>query len=104
MFDDDRPEDRLLRASIPGRPTGVWRSPRVSIDDIWAPGRPALEVSVLLSAVAMVVPVAGLGACAFAWQARRRGNGRATLALVAACWCILLGVVLRLALGLAVVP
>jgi hypothetical protein len=69
-----------------------------------APGRRALELSVLCSAIAMLVPVCVLGAVPAALVARRRGNSRALAAVIAGIWCGFLGIVFRQMLGLGVFP
>lgn len=99
MSDDGA--DRLLRTAISGRPSGLGGKEPLPM---FAPGRPALEAAVLLAALAILVPALGIGAVGFAWRAHRRGNRRWLAALLAAVWCVGLGIVLRRAGGLPLVP
>lgn len=103
---DDRAEDpaaRIFRAAIPGRPGNVGDGqPRIAV--LFAPGRGALEASVILSALTLLVPVCCVGAVGFATVARRAGNRRWLAALVAGVWCGVLGLALRAVLGMGVVP
>lgn len=69
-----------------------------------APGRVVFECSVLLSALALLFPVAALPAGGLAVWAGRRGAGRWLAALAAALWCGLLGGLLRAGLALPVAP
>lgn len=99
---DDDPTSVIFRASIPGRPSNLSAS-RDSL--VWqAPGRVALELSILLSALAILVPVCALGAIPAALVARRSGNSRWLAALIAGVWCLLLGVVVRGLTGMGLFP
>lgn len=69
-----------------------------------APGRTALELSVVCSAIALLAPVAALAAGALAVVARRTGSSVWARALAAAIWCGFLGLAIRGALGAGVLP
>jgi hypothetical protein len=109
----EEPTEILFRAALPGRPSRLVRPPDPGRGGsgrpdggtlLFAPGRAALEAAVLLAALAILVPLCAPPALACALVARRRDNPRWLAALVAAAWCGLLGVVVRLALGVAVAP
>src|SRR5260221_10535968 len=111
----DEPVEILFRAALPGRPSRLLppadqgrRAGDAGHPDgfalLFAPGRLALEAAVLLAALALLVPACAPPALACALLARRKGNRRWSAAFVAAAWCGLLGVVIRLALGLPVAP
>lgn len=95
---------RIFRTAIGGRPSRLHPDGDARADELWAPGRGMLELSVLASALTILVPVLVLGAIGCAVVARRRGHPRGTVALVAAVWCLLLGVALRHVVGLPIVP
>jgi hypothetical protein len=99
---DEDPDAMIFRAAIPGRISGS--SPRPAGVPWLAPGRGALEVSVLLSALAILVPVCSLGAVVSAVVSRRSGSPRWLAALIAAIWCGMLGVVVRYVIGIELVP
>jgi|GEM_PF-2934425 len=107
MSDLRLPEDPveiLFRAALPGRPSALLPPPDPGRSVLlFAPGRLALEGAVLLAAAAILVPLCAPGGMACALAARRKGNPRWLAALAAAAWCGVLGVVVRLALGLSVV-
>lgn len=69
-----------------------------------APGRGFLELSVLLSAAAILVPLCCPGAVVAAVAARRAGNRRWLAAVLAAVWCGLLGIFLRGIVGMGIAP
>lgn len=92
----------LMRASIPGRPSGLLS--RASAIAILAPGRAWLECSIILSALTMLVPALACGAFVCAVMARRSDNPRATAALLASVWCGMLGLGLRTATGIGYLP
>ena len=110
----DEPVEILFRAALPGRPSRLVipaepgrRSGDAERPDgalLFSPGRLALEGAILLAALAILVPLCAPPALACALLARRRGNRRWLAAFVAAAWCGLLGVVIRIALGLPVAP
>jgi len=102
--DGDRPADRLVRAGLPGRPSGMTPVRSQGIDDVWTPGRPSLEWAVVLAALGILVPVVALGSAGFALRARRQGSPRWLAALLASLWCLGLGLVLRRAGGIGVFP
>ena len=94
---------RLLRASLSGWQTGVSRrAERAS--PLFDPGRGRLELAVLLSAAAMLVPVAAFPALVAAVSARRAGNPRAVAACLAAIWCGMLGLVVRGVVNIGPIP
>jgi hypothetical protein len=105
MSDDTREDDgaRIFRAALPG-----WQSvlspPKSEGSVLFAPGRGLLEISILLSAFALLFPVLLPPAAAASVFARRAGNRRWLAALIAALWCGFLGLVVRGALGLPAVP
>lgn len=102
---DDNLNDRLLRVTLPGRPSFLGRrETKYTAADVFAPGRPSLELSVLLSALAIVIPMLSIGAGLFAVRSSRQGHPRARAALIAAVWCGVLGVIIRLGGGLEVLP
>lgn len=68
------------------------------------PGRAWLELAVLASALAILIPLAAAAGIGAALGARRATNPRWRAALAAACWCGLLGVALRTLLGMAIAP
>jgi hypothetical protein len=100
---EERPHGWLYRSMVPGRPATAKRA-RVDIAWLWAPGRAALEMAVILSAFAILVPVLAAPAIAFALRARSRGHTRWLAVAGAALWCGLLGIVVRTGLGLGIVP
>ncbi|MHB8681855.1 MAG: hypothetical protein ACYDA2_07155 [Acidimicrobiales bacterium] len=68
------------------------------------PGQGSFEWSVMFAATAVLLPMTGLVGVAFALRARRLGSRRWLAALLAAGWCVLLGCLLRVRLGMAIVP
>src|SRR5260221_2096412 len=108
----EEPVEILFRAALPGRPSRLVppaeQGRRAGEPDggalLFSPGRLALEAAILLAALAILVPSCAPPALACALRARRKGNRRWPAAFVAAAWCGLLGVVIRLALGLPVAP
>ncbi|MHB8467303.1 MAG: hypothetical protein ACYDH6_22195 [Acidimicrobiales bacterium] len=101
---DEDPGARIVRAAaLAGRPGDLLTRGRPQAD-LYAPGRGFLEISILLSALAILIPVCAAGAVPAALLARRAGNRRWLAALLAALWCALLGAALRSVLALAVVP
>jgi len=80
---------RIFRAAIPGRPGTVTSTE--SVPAVLAPGRGWLELAVVLAAFTIVIPVLGLLAAVCSLRARRAGNPRWLAALLAGCWCCLLG-------------
>jgi hypothetical protein len=99
------PTEIIFRAALPGRPSRLMAPPdRGRAAMLFAPGRLQLEGAVLLAALAILVPLAALGAGACAVAARRKGNRRWLAAFLAAVWCGVLGIVLRRALGVPLLP
>jgi len=99
---EENPTDAIFRAAIPGRLSGFSRR-RDTL--LWqAPGRAPLEVSVLASAIAILIPICVVVAIPAALVARRAGNGRWLAALLAAIWCGLLGSAVRYLLGVGLIP
>ncbi len=103
---DERPtpSQRILRSAIGGRPSRMEPETSTPVDEFWAPGRGALECSVVLSALAILVPLLFVGAVSCAWLARRRGHPRWLIATIAAVWCGFLGAFIRYGTGLPIVP
>ena len=93
----------LVRASIPGRPSGLHPTSARALS-LFAPGRTRLEAAVLFAALAILAPWASVAAVAFALAARRAGNRRWLAALAAAVWCGVLGLAVRVATGLGFFP
>ena len=88
-----------------GRGSSVWmRMLPQSIDDVYGPGRASLEWSVILSALTILVPMLVVPAIYFALRCRRQHGPRWLVALLAACWCALLGSAFRLFGGLPIIP
>ena len=104
--DPSEQSGRIFRAALPGWNTAISGRNRDAerAAALFAPGRGRLECSILLSALAMLVPVAAVGAVTFAVLARRAGNPRWRAAIAAALWCGLVGITLRSGLGLGMVP
>jgi hypothetical protein len=102
------PEDTteiIFRAALPGRPSRLMTPPdRDRATVLFAPGRLQLEGAILLAATAILIPLAAPGAGACALAARRKGNPRWLAAFLAATWCGLLGMALRRALGVHILP
>ncbi len=71
---------------------------------IGAPGRAALEWSILFAALSLIVPGLGAVSVPFALRARGQGSARWIAALIMAMWCTLLGVYLRYRLGERILP
>jgi len=84
--------------------SGLRRRDEPAFSPHFAPGRIWLELSVILAALAIIVPVLGVGAMGFAMQARAAGNRRWLAALLASAWCLALGVAIRGLLGQGLVP
>jgi hypothetical protein len=106
MFDSPDSDDdgaRIFRASLPGWQSTL-RRPRNGGAALFAPGRGRLELSVMMSAFALVVPLCALPALGCALLARRAGSGRWLAASVAAAWCGLLGLAFRVVAGMGSVP
>jgi hypothetical protein len=106
---DPRPQDddadaRIFRAALPGWQSGLSRPKSDRAAVLFAPGRGYLELSIALSAVAIIIPLCAVGAFVASRFARRAGNDRWRAAMIASVWCAFLGVVLRAALGLGVLP
>ena len=98
-------EERSRHASRAYGRSSVWfRMLPQSVDDVWGPGRSSLQWSVVLSALTILVPVLALGAIGFALRCRRQRGERWLAALIAACWCLFLGVAFRRAGGLPIIP
>jgi hypothetical protein len=74
------------------------------IGDLTAPGRSSFDWALFFSAAAILVPVSGLVGVYFADRSRRRGYGRWKAACAMSLWCLFLGVMLRGALHLGIVP
>lgn len=91
----------VMRTAVIGR-VGSSGTPPSTL--FVAPGRAALECAVAFSSLSLLEPVLVCFAAPAAVIGRRRGNGRATAALVASFWCAFLGLLLRGALGLGVLP
>jgi hypothetical protein len=110
MFDpDDRtgtdyPDADLFRAAVPGWSSALRSRARPGGNELLAPGRKWLEVCVGLSAFAIVVPALILAAVPCALRARALYNRRWLAAVMAACWCGLLGVLFRGWLGVGLFP
>ncbi len=68
------------------------------------PGRGAFELSLAFCALSLAFPWLTVGAIAAAARSWRRGAKRAWLALLAACWCCLLGLAVREYLGFGIFP
>ena len=68
------------------------------------PGRSVFELSLALSALSLVFPWVVIGSIGAAVAARRRGSSRAGRAVIAALWCCLLGLAVRMYLGFGVFP
>ena len=96
--DDEPAVNRVFRAAIPGRLTGLSRTS--DVPSVLAPGRGWLELAVVLAAVALRFPLSGLAAAAASICAGRRGNGRWVAALVMSVWCSVFGSYLFGALSL----
>jgi hypothetical protein len=105
---DLRPDDldsRVFRRSVLGLPIG--RYGKLSGEGslaVTAPGRGWLEATVVLAAVAILLPVLSVPAVVAGFRARRAGNPRWLAGLLASVWCGLLGILLRAALGATLVP
>ena len=103
---DPSPDDiehRVFRAMVPGM-SAVPRPPDEAMLDVFAPARGRLEASIALAAFAILVPVCADGSLACAGLARSGGNRRWAAAMAAAGWCGVLGVILRVAIGMQLVP
>jgi hypothetical protein len=100
---EERPHGWLYRSMVPGRPSGT-RPAKVDIALLWAPGRAALEIAVILAALAIIVPIVAAPAVLFAMRARRRGHPRWLAVAGASVWCAFLGIAVRVGLGLGFVP
>jgi hypothetical protein len=88
-----------------GRGSSVWmRMLPQSVEDVFGPGRASLQWSVILSAFTILVPMLGIGAIWFALRCRRQNGARWFAALLAACWCMVLGAAFRLFGGLPIIP
>jgi hypothetical protein len=88
-----------------GRGSSVWmRMLPQTVDDVFGPGRASLQWSIILSAFTILVPMLAIGAIWFALRCRREKGPRWLAALLAACWCTLLGVAFRLFGGLPIIP
>jgi hypothetical protein len=72
--------------------------------DLTAPGRSSYDWALFFSAAAILVPVAGVVGVIFAERSRRRGYSRWKAALAMSVWCLFLGVLLRGALHMGVIP
>lgn len=72
--------------------------------DLTAPGRSSFDWSLLFATMALLVPVAGLVGVYFADRSRRRSYRRWKAACAMSLWCLVLGVMLRGALHLGVLP
>lgn len=100
--DDEDPVSAVFRAAISGRPALHPRTSQSS--GVWAPGRGSLEWSVLFAALGLLAPVMTPAAAVFALRARRSGNPRWLAALLSSGWCLILGVFLRNAVGMGLLP
>jgi hypothetical protein len=72
--------------------------------DLTVPGRASFDWSLLFATTAILIPVAGLVGVYFADRSRRRGYPRWKAACVMSLWCLVLGLMLRGALHLGVLP
>jgi hypothetical protein len=105
LLPPEDPTEMIFRAALPGRPSRLMAPPdRHRAAVLFAPGRLQLEGAVLLAALAILIPLAAPGAGAFALAARRKGNRRGLAAFLAATWCGLLGIALRRAFGVPLLP
>jgi hypothetical protein len=105
LLPPEDPTEIIFRAALPGRPSRLTAPPdphRARL--LFAPGRLQLEAAILLAALAILVPLAAPGAGACALAARRKGNRRWLAAFLAATWCGLLGIALRRALAVPLLP
>ena len=101
MTPDDRLHGALQDRAARSKDKGVTDKSAVAA---FEPGRGSLEWAVMFSALSLVVPVLGVVAIWFALRARRLQSSRWLLVLIASLWCIFLGVVVRIGLGLEIVP
>jgi hypothetical protein len=95
--------DRIFRASLSGWQTAISRRDDVG-SALFAPGRGWLEGSIVLAAFSILVPMLSLLSILCSLGARRAHNSRWLAALIAAIWCGILGVVVRTAMGMGVLP
>jgi len=105
LLPPEDPTEIIFRAALPGRPGRLLSPPepeRAAV--LFTPGRLPLEGAVLLAAMAILIPLAAPAAGACALAARRKGNRRGLAAFLAAAWCGLLGIALRRALGVPLLP
>lgn len=88
-----------------GRGSSVWmRMLPQTVEDVFGPGRASLQWSIILSAFTILVPMFSIAAIWFALRCRRQKGDRWLAALLAACWCALLGIAFRLFGGLPIIP
>jgi hypothetical protein len=104
--DDIDETGRVFRAALPGWQSVLSRRTDAGAPTpaLFAPGRAHLEWSILLSAFSMLAPACAPGALAFALLARRASHPRWLAAFVVAIWSGLLGVIIRAAVGGALIP
>jgi hypothetical protein len=84
-------------------PHGAVEGRRI-FGDLTAPGRSSFDWAILFAAVAIIVPVSGLVGVFFADRSRRKGYGRWKSACAISLWCLFLGILLRGALHMGVLP
>ena len=99
-------DERIFRAAVtnwPSKLSGPY-APAAAAPHIPAPGRGWLELSVLASAIAIIVPISSALALVSAVLARRAASPKWRAAAGAAVWCGLLGLVVRTGLGGGLIP